>query len=292
MIIRGREALESGALTPYELRTDFRRLMPGVFTPKSAQLTLWDRTFAAVAWSGHQGVVAGSAASALHRSQWVDPDVNIELIHANHRAPQGVLTRHETLLPGETTRVRGLLVTSLERTAFDLARRGPVVHAVQRLDALAAATKFSTDEVRALAARHPGVRGCRRVGALLDLVDAGAQSPQETWWRMQFLATGYPRPRCQQLVLGPGGWPRYYLDMAWPQFMVAAEYDGEQHRLDRRQYGGDIKRSEHIAAGRWQRIRIIAGDRVPDVCHRLEAAGLCATCEPPAILRQSKGVWR
>ena len=77
MIIRGREALESGALTPYELRTDFRRLMPGVFTPKSAQLTLWDRTFAAVAWSGHQGVVAGSAASALHRSQWVDPDVNI-----------------------------------------------------------------------------------------------------------------------------------------------------------------------------------------------------------------------
>lgn len=284
MIVRGAEAVASGRLSPYELRTGFRRVLPGVYAPKRAELTLFDRTVAAVLWSGHNGVVTGSAASALHGARWVDADAEIELNHANNRAPAGIRTRRETLLRDEVTHVRGLPVTTVERTAFDLARRGPVVPAVQRLDALLRAAGFGGDEVLALAARHPGMRRCLRVPAVLDLVDGGAQSPQETWWRMRLSAAGYPRPQTQVPVAGPNGC-MYYLDMAWPELMIAVEYDGEQHRLDRAQYAGDIRRSEYIAR-RWKRVRIIAGDRTADIFRRLEAVGLRASCPPPPILRQ------
>ncbi len=290
MIIRGSEVLASGVLTPYELRTDFRRILPNVFVPKRAKLTLRDRTVAAVLWSRRQGVVTGSAAAALHGAKWVDGETVIELNHANNRAPKGIETRKEALFDDEITQIRGLSVTTVERTAFDLARRGPVVAAVQKLDALACATNFKVEDVAALAARHPLASGRARVPAILDLVDGGAQSPQETWWRLRIMAAGYPRPQTQVPVPGPDGYRRYFLDMGWPELMIAAEYDGEQHRTDRTQYVGDVRRSEHLAM-EWRRVRILAGDRKAAVFRRLEAAGLRATCEPPAILCQSKGVW-
>ena len=72
----------------------------------------------------------------------------------------------------------------------------------------------------------PGSRAC------CDLVDEGAQSPKETWLRLLLIEAGFPRPQTQIPVLAPDGYPRYYLDMGWPEFMVAVEYDGEQHRTD------------------------------------------------------------
>ena len=289
-IIRGSEVLASGVLTPYELRTDFRRILPNIFAPKRAKLTLRDRTVAAVLWSRHQAVVTGSAAAALHDAKWVDEETEIELNHANNRAPTGIKTRKETLFEDEITQVQGLPVTTVERTAFDLARRGPIVAAVQGLDSLARATNFKVEDVAALAARHPVAAGCARVPAILDLVDGGAQSPQETWWRMRIVAAGYPRPQTQVPVPRPDGYRWYFLDMGWPELMIACEYDGEQHRTDRAQYVGDVRRSEYIAV-KWRRVRILGGDRTTAVFRRLEAAGLRATCEPPAILCQPKGVW-
>ena len=81
----------------------------------------------------------------------------------------------------------------------------------------------------------------------------------------------------------PDGYPRYYLDMGWPEFMVAVEYDGEQHRTDPAQYRSDVLRSEYIDGLGWRRIRVLAGHRREDVVARVVAAGVprdfieCAT---------------
>lgn len=285
MIFRGSEALSANQVTRYELRADFKRVLPDIYAPKREPLTLADRTNAAFLWSHGTGVVTGAAASALHGAKWVSNSADVELNHPNARTPSGIATRAETLLDSEITQVGGVLVTTVARTAFDLARRGPVIPAVQRLDALAHATGFKVDDVLTVAAHHRGVRGSRRVPEILDLVDPGGHSPQETYWRLQFIATGYQRPDTQVPIFGPGGRAIFFLDMGWPQLMIAAEYDGEQHRFDDDQYGSDIKRSEYVAAQRWHRVRIIAGDRKTDVFRRVEAFGLQRTCEPPAILR-------
>ena len=99
-------------------------------------LSLRDRTVAAWLWSERRGVIAGAAASALHGAQWVDATAPIELIAGGARRHPGLLVRNETLAPDEVTKVAGIPVTTLTRTAFDLARHLPRDEAVARLDAL------------------------------------------------------------------------------------------------------------------------------------------------------------
>lgn len=252
----GSEALAAGRLTRAELRRGYTRLLPDVYGPKTISPTLRVFTTAAWLWSHRQGVVAGQAAAAMHRAKWVD-DRPIEMIWPNHRAPAGVLTRNDTLLPGEWETVAGLPVTTPTRTAFDLARRGAESVALARLDALARATPISAGAVRAMAEQHRRARGLTQLDKLIDLIDVGAASPKESWLRLLLINAGFPRPVTQIPVLSPGGRPRYYLDMGWPEVMVSVEYDGEHHRVDRVQYARDLERSDYIAHVGWLNIRVI-----------------------------------
>ena len=77
-------------------------------------------------------------------------------------------------------------------------------------------------------------------------MDAGAQSPKETWLRLLLIQAGLPRPRTQIPVRDEFGDLIAYLDMGWEDMKVAIEYDGDQHRGDRRQYTWDIRRLEHL----------------------------------------------
>ena len=231
-----------------------------------------DRAAAAVLWSRRRAVVTGLAASALHGAKWVDASAPIELNYPNNKAPSGIVSRAERLLDDEVRRLHGLPVTTLQRTAFDLARRGPVRQAVARVDALANATLLNIDDVLGLVPRHANVGGIRRVSKVLDLADSGSQSPKETWLRLLLIAAGFPRPETQIPVLGDDG-RYYYLDMGWRDVMVAVEYDGEQHRLDRNIYRNDRTRSEYVADVGWRRIRVVAGDRRPRLWNEPGAQG-------------------
>jgi very-short-patch-repair endonuclease len=268
-VFLGSEALRAGEVTEHQLRKFHRRLLPDVYAPKWQPLVLTDRATAAWLWSHRRGVIAGSAASGLHGAEYVDDNVPIELIWPNHRAPRGVITRDDLILPGEVETLAGLPVTTAARTAFDLARRGPEWKAVAGLDALVRATEYKDADVLPMVGCHPHARGIRRVGRMLGLVDAGAESRKESWLRLVVINGGYPRPQTQIPVLDPDGFPRYRLDMGWPELMVAVEYDGDQHRTDPDRYRRDIIRSEYIARLGWRRVRVIARDRAPEILWRL-----------------------
>lgn len=184
----------------------------------------------------------------------------------------GVVTHNTTLFDGEAVNRGRMQLTTVERTAFDLACSGRVNEAVARLDALAATTHFKIEDVRDLARQHPRVRGIRRLEAVLDLVDAGAESPQETRVRLLLLDNGFPRPSTQIPVLGPNGRPRYYLDMGWEDIKVAVEYDGEHHRKNTADYRKDIIRLECIQAVGWIVVRLVAGNRPREIIERVRAA--------------------
>jgi very-short-patch-repair endonuclease len=49
--------------------------------------------------------------------------------------------------------------------------------------------------------------------------------------------------------------------MGWEEWMVAAEYDGDQHRVDRWQYTKDIRRLAALERLRWIIVRVVAEDR-------------------------------
>jgi len=278
----GSEALASGALSRHQLRTRYRSVFPNVYLPNDVRPSLELRTVAAWLWSRRTATIVGAAAAALHGCKWIPDDVPVELNHANTRPPRGLLTRRDALSDGETQVMNGRSVTTPERTAFDIGRRGAIRSAVVRLDALARATGFKVDDVLRVAKCHPHSPGLRRLESALELVDPGAQSPWEGYLRLLLIDAGLPRPQTQIPVLGVDGIPVAYLDLGWEEYLVAVEYDGDQHRSDRRQYVKDIQRIEMLERMGWIIVRVVAEDRPGNIVRRVRAA-----LEASSVLRAS-----
>lgn len=73
-------------------------------------------------------------------------------------------------------------------------------------------------------------------------------------------------------MLGVDGLPLAYLDLGWQERLVAVEYDGDQHRTDRRQYVKDIHRAETLERQGWIVVRVVAEDRPAGIVRRVRAA--------------------
>jgi very-short-patch-repair endonuclease len=268
----GSEAIAAGALTKSQLLTRYRRLFRDVYVEPGTDLTHALRAKAGWLWSRRQGVVAGFSAAALHGSRWVDDRTVVELIHDNRHRQSGIYPRGDQLGDGEFELIAGVPVTTPARTALDLACWYPTTTAVAAIDALARATEIKFADLELLAARYPGRRGITRARHAITLIDSGAQSPKESWLRLVLVQAGLPRPRTQIPVSNETGDVIAYLDMGWEDVKVAVEYDGEQHRYDRSQYGWDIRRSERLQRLGWTVIRVIAGDRPAEILRRVRAA--------------------
>jgi len=218
----GTDAVRAGVLTERELRRSCMRIYRNVYQRRGSGLTSRER--------------------ALLGAEWVDPHAPAELITDRTRPPRLIITRYETLLAGETTTVDGIPVTSPARTAFDLCRRPGLQTAVARIDALVRATELTIDDVAPLVDLHRGARGNKQLRRVLPLVDAGAESPQETRTRRVLAAGGLPRPQTQ--------------DMGWPQWLVGVEYDGPQHWTDPRIRANDIERTVYLQRRGWRLVRV------------------------------------
>ncbi len=270
--IIGSESVSAGIVTPYALRTRYVAIHPGVYVPCNTTVDALTRAEAAWLWSRRRGVVAGLSAAALHGSKWVDPGSPAELLYGNRHRPAGIRTYADRLADDEVVDINRMHVTTPVRTAFDLACRNPLGRAVAAIDALANATDLKFADVELLARRYRGRRGVTRVPAVLNLVDAGAESPRETWLRLLLLRAGFPRPRTQIPVYDEFNQLIARLDMGWEDAMIAAEYDGDHHRTDRRQFNRDIARTETLTAMGWILVRITSEDTPAGITRRVEAA--------------------
>lgn len=245
-------------------------LFPGVYLASDLEPTFARRVEGAWLWSRRQGVVSGLTASRLFGSKWIGDNSPVELFWTNARVPDGIVTSAVSLADTETVRLGPLPVTSLARTAFDLARRPPFGASVAWVDALAAAAPFDCADVLAISERHRGVRGVRQVSRTLASHDRGSQSPRETWLRLLIIEAGFPRPRTQIPVRARGN--TYYLDMGWEERKIAVEYDGDHHRTDRVQFAKDITRLDDLAGLGWIVIRVATATPQAEIVARLRRA--------------------
>jgi hypothetical protein len=134
------------------------------------------------------------------------------------------------------------------------------------------ATGLAAEHVLPFANRNKGARGVRRLRTALDLMDAGAQSPKETWLRLLLIDAGFPRPKTQIPVLDDCSNPFAYLDLGWDDVMIAVEYDGDQHRTDRARYAWDVKLLRRIQQLGWFHIKVISEDSRYDIIERVAHA--------------------
>jgi hypothetical protein len=256
-LIVATEAISSGDLTRRDLMRSYSKLHRNVYAQNGVALTALDRAHAAWLWSGRKATLAGHSAAALLGSKWIPADAPVELARVRRPAARGIQVHSGGIRDDEICEVDGINCTTAARTAYDLARRLPLATGVIRVDALVNATRVTVHQVDSVAQRYSGARGIRQLRETLDLVDGGAESPQETRLRLLLVQSGIPRPVTQIVVTNGRAKPRR-VDMGWPEFKVGAEYDGEQHWTNPNDYAEDIERLEFLAVMGWVIVRASA----------------------------------
>ncbi|MEY2848036.1 MAG: hypothetical protein RI885_701 [Actinomycetota bacterium] len=101
-------------------------------------------------------------------------------------------------------------------------------------------------------------RGRRRAMQALDLMRVGADSRPETLLRLLLAEAGCPEPEVNPELRGIRRPWTHWADLVYRDRHVIVEYDGDQHRTDRRQYDEDIRRFEDFADDGWRVVRVRA----------------------------------
>jgi hypothetical protein len=198
-----------------------------------------------------------------------EPFVGSEALAAGHLTPYALRSRfvaiHRDVYVSPDTRITA-------EVRGKAACRYPLDPAVAAIDALARATRLKIADVELIAQRYQGRRGIRGAAVALDLVDAGAESPQETRVRLLLIRAGFPRPETQVPVYDEHGQLVAELDLGWRDVMVGVDYEGEHHRKSRRQLDRDIRRHDAVTELGWNDVRVTAEDTDGSIVGRVAPA--------------------
>jgi very-short-patch-repair endonuclease len=250
---RGAAAVAAGLVTADQLRGPrFTRLFRGIYVRADIEVDFALRCRAAALTGGSRGVLAGWAAAELLGAPCAPAEAPVEIVLPGGRTGRpGLVFRRDALAPDEILRVGEVRVTSAARTAFDLGRVTPIVHAILGVDALRHACEVPLDDIRAVASRHLGVQGRGQLAGVLRRSTHLADSPMKSRIRVAIEDAGLPVPVLQHPV-GP-----YFLDMAYPELKIAVEYDGGQH-LKPARARRDLRRQAYLTAAGWTVVRFAA----------------------------------
>ena len=235
-----------------------RRVLHGVFVRDDVPDTPGLRAAAAALVMPSHTVVCDRSAAWLHGVDCFDPAEDpassaLEVIaiddHDRTRRPE-MYGGKRTLLPDDICELNGVRVTTPARTAADLARLRGRRSAIAVLDAFARQHGVTLADHRRLLARLKGHRGVIQYRELAPLADPRSESFSESWTRIEILDHGLPAPVPQVWVDLPG-FGNVRLDLAYPRWKIAVEYNGEEFHDSPEARAADEKRVQALRAAGW-----------------------------------------
>ena len=116
----------------------------------------------------------------------------------------------------------------------------------------------SPADLRAATVSRARRRGVVRMRAAQDLVRVGSESPMETLARLVFVRGDLPEPELNAAILDNAGEWLATGDFVWRERKVVAEFDGDHHRTDRRQWQIDVARRESVQEAGWTYVQLTA----------------------------------
>lgn len=234
------------------------RPLRGVYLRGDIKLTVVNKARAAAAVTSPFCVICDRTAAWLHEIdvlRYAELDVPPPLetcVRRGHRAidrPECLgLTRD--LRDEDVMLIGGVWVTTPLRTAVDLACKLSRRNALAALDAFMRHYGLTHTEMRRLLVRYFRRRGVVQARQLVPLADPRAESPGESWARIEILDHGFPAPELQWWVYVDGV-ATYRLDLAWPRARVAVEYDGAEYHTEPEDKAHDEERREFLRGRGW-----------------------------------------
>jgi very-short-patch-repair endonuclease len=181
-------------------------------------------------------------------------------------------------------------MTSPAQTFLDLADDLDLVDMVVVGDSLVRAGVARPEELVAASAAYRGrqARSARRAAAY---VRGGVDSPMESRLRMLLILAGLPEPVVNHALRDEIGRVLYRLDLSYPQWRVAIEYDGRQHAENTAQWRWDVQRREGLDANGWRLVVVLSGDLYRSPARTLERVVSAARAQGVS-LRLRSDEWR
>jgi hypothetical protein len=243
-MFRGADALQAGLVTPTGLRgLAWTRLRYGVYADSRLDRDHRLVCHAAALRLPPDVVIAGRSAAFLHGAEHAasfSDAVHVIVATSKPIGPRAGLRVHRTDLdPDDIEELEWGRRTTPARTAWDIATWDDVPSAVGMIDVMVGMGVLDATALASFCAARTGRRGSRRAQQVCALIDGRAQSPPESHLRVRLVLAGLPPPTPQFPVRLESGHV-LHPDLAWPEFMVAVEYDGAWHAtvdqlsLDRR----------------------------------------------------------
>jgi REase_MTES_1575 len=165
----------------------------------------------------------------------------------HRRAGVQLITRH------------GRQITSPAWTALEVARTLRRPRALATLDAALRSRTCTLEDLLAAARQQTGRRGIVMVRDLIPLARPGAESPMESEARLVMIDGGLPEPLLQVQIIDRDGF-LWRVDFAWPDQMVAVEYDGFDYHSSPEHLRRDRQKRAALQELGWSCISIVSDD--------------------------------
>lgn len=192
-----------------------------------------------------------------------DPALHIS-VPAPARAPHASGIRgHSLSVPSEhLVHKAGLLITGPARTWCDLASQLDLLDLIAAGDYLLQwrAPLVTLDELASAAQAFPGRRGVLRMRAAIPYLIDRSESVPESHLRVILIRGGLPEPRANPTFRLQGETVTVRLDLAFDEYKVLLEYQGDYHRTSKDQWRKDMTRRSRLEAEGWLVIEVNADD--------------------------------
>jgi hypothetical protein len=170
------------------------------------------------------------------------------------------------------TEVDGRPATTPSWTAVEVARSLRRPRALATLDSALRSGTCDVRQLRAAAEKQAGRRGIVALRDLIPVARAEAESPMESEARLVMIDGGVPPDALQYEIVDRNG-RVWRVDFAWPDQLVAVEYDGFDWHSDQESFRRDRQKRAALQEVGWVVVSIVFDDvrrRPWDMLRRIE----------------------